>query len=518
MSIKRTANVKRNIIYALIQVIVSQLLPFAVRTVIIYRFGVEYLGLNSLFTSILSVLSLMELGFGTAVVFSLYKPVAEGNTKLICAYLSYYRKFYRIIGLVVLLVGLSLMPFLRHLVADPEMPGELNLYYCYLVFLGNSVISYLLFGYITAIPVAFQRRDIISRIGIGIALFKSVIQVIVLFVCTNFYIYLFTLPVTTIIQNTVTFIIVRKLYPGLCCKDSINKEQKRALNKKVYGLLVNKLTTVSRNSIDSLCISSFIGLAVTGIYSNYYFILAALLSFSSIICSSMMASVGNSIATENKDKNYTDMRLFDFIYMAIASWATVCMFCLYQPFVFVWVGPKMMLDIPAVIGFCLYFYVLKAGDIRWVYHEGAGLWWECRFIMIGEAVANVVLNVVLCKFFGVLGIVLATVISVFITNCILCPRVVFKEYFKNGKLKEYWLDHIWYALTMLLTAAIGWVFCNLVLPMSMVEERNIPNCVFCLLGRAIVCTLLSVVIFWLIWHRNNRYERAVIWVKRFIKV
>ena len=518
MIVKRTANVKRNIIYALIQAIVSQLLPFAVRTVIIYRFGIEYLGLNSLYASILSVLSLMELGFGTAVVFSLYKPIADGNTKLICAYLSYYRKIYRIIGVVVLLVGLSLMPFLKYLVADPELPGELNLYYCYIVILGNAVISYLLFGYITAIPIAYQRRDILSRIGIFIAVFKSAIQIIVLFACSYFYLFLITLPVTTIIQNTVVFIIIRKMYPGLCCKGTINIEQKRALNKKVYGLLVNKLTNVSRNSIDSLCISSFIGLAFTGIYSNYYYIFAALLSFSSIVCSSMMASVGNSIAIENKDKNYKDMRLFDFMYMAMAGWATVCMLCLYQPFIFVWVGPKMMLDIPAVIGMCIYFYILKAGDIRWVYHEGAGLWWECRFIMIGEAVANVLLNVLLCRTLGVFGIILATVISVFITNCIFCPVVIFKEYFKNGKLKEYWIDHISYIVTMIFSAVICWLLCNLVFPINMVAERTAVDSVICLFGRAIICTLLSISIYWLIWHRSSRFENTINWIKNFIKV
>lgn len=518
MTFRRTINVKRNILFGLAQVIISQLLPFIVRTAIIYRLGVEYLGLNSLFSSILSVLSLMELGFGTAVVYSLYKPIVAGDTELICAYLAYYRKVYRYIGFVVLIVGISIMPFLRALVRDPVLPGELNLYYCYVAYLSNAVISYLMYGYMTAIPLSFQRRDVLSCINISVTIIKCVVQVLILLVSKNYYYFLITIPVSTIIQNLFTAQIIKRMYPSICCKGEITFEQKRDLNRKVYGILINKLTSVSRNSIDSLCISALIGLALTGIYSNYYFIVTALLSFSGVVCNSMMASVGNSIVTETVDKNYSDMRLFDFIYMAIVGWATGCMFCLYQPFMFIWMGKKMMLDIPAVVGLCAYFYILKAGDIRWVYHEGAGLWWECRYIMIGETIANVLLNIFLCKVLGVAGIILATVVSVFFTNCILCPKLIFKEYFKNGKLQEYWMDHFWYMITMVLTAGGNWVICKYLFPMSLVFEREIANCVLCLVGRLIICSVLALITFWTIWHKSDRYLKAVSWLNRIMRV
>ena len=518
MSRGRIINVRRNIIYGLAQVIISQVLPFIVRTVLIYRFGVDYLGLNSLFASILSVLSLMELGFGTAVVYSLYKPIAVGDIKLIRAYLAYYKKIYRAIGLAVLLAGITLMPFLRSLVRDPILPGKLNLYLCYVIFLINSAISYLLYGYMTAIPTAFQRRDILSCINMGITLLRCAAQSIILLVCSNFYLYLIILPVTTVIQNIVTARIVKTVYPDIECCGEISLEQKHDLNKKVYGLLINKLTSVSRNSIDSLCISAFIGLAVTGMYSNYYFVVTALLSFSGVICNSMMASVGNSIATESPEKNYADLRLFDFIYMAIAGWATVCMLCLYQPFISVWVSSKMILELPAIIGLCCYYYVLKAGDIRWVYHEGAGLWWECRHIMIGEAVVNVVLNLLLCKTMGVTGVIFATVISVFITNCILCPRLIFQNYFKNGKLYEYWQDHARYAMTMFLIAGLSWGLCEQILPLHLVERREVINSLICLGGRLLICSVLAASIFWLIWHRSVQYMNAVSYMKRIIKL
>lgn len=514
----RTANVKRNIVYGLLQIAVSRVLPFCIRTIVIYRFGIEYLGLSGLFTSVLSTLSLMELGFGTAIVYSLYKPVAEGDTGLICAYLRYYRKIYRFIGLAIMTAGLCLMPFLRHLVRDPVLPGGLNLYVCYLIFLGNTVIGYLLYGYMSAIPTAYQRRDILSRIDMGCSLFGSAFKIIILLSSNSFYLYLLCIPLITIANNLIVLYVVRKRYPEISLLGGMTTEQKRDLKKKVSGILVNKLTNVSRNSIDCLCISSFIGLAATGIYDNYFLVMSSILSSVGVIYHSMMASVGNSITVESRDKNYSDMRQFDFMFMAIAGWSMVCMLCLYQPFMLTWVGKEKMFGMSIVLGLCIYYYILLAGAIRWVYHEGAGLWWECRYIMLGEAIANIVLNIILCKLLGVLGIVLSTILSVFATNCILCPELIFRIYFKNGKLHEYWTDHVRYATITALIGGICWLTCHVFLPMTMVEDRAFMKCIICLGGRLIVCTVITMCILWIVWHRSERYGNALKWIGKFKQI
>ena len=511
----RTANVKRNIIYGMVQIAVSRVFPFCIRTIVIYRFGIEYLGLTGVFTSVLSTLSLMELGFGTAIVYSMYKPVAEGDTGLICAYLKYYRKIYRFIGMAILMVGLCLMPFLRNLVHDPVLPGGLDLYVCYLIFLGNAVIGYLLYGYITAIPTAYQRRDILSRIDMDCSLFGSAIKVFILLSSNSFYLYLICMPLITIVNNLVVLYVVRKMYPEISLQGELTSEQKLDLKKKVSGILVNKLTNVSRNSIDYLCISAFIGLAATGIYNNYFLVMSSILSTAVMVCTSMMASVGNSIATESRQKNYSDMRLFDFMFMPIAGWSMVCMLCLYQPFMLTWVGKEKMFDISIVLELCLYYYILLAGAIRWVYHEGAGLWWECRYIMLGEAIANIVLNIILCRLLGVAGIVLATILSAFATNCILCPELIFRKYFKNGKLHEYWMDHFQYATTTALIGGACWLTCHMLLPMTMVVEREITNCIICLVGRLLACTIITMGILWIVWYRSERYNNAIKWIGKF---
>ena len=339
---------------------VSLVLPFIVRTILIYRFGVDYLGINSVFASVLEVLSVMELGFGTAIVYNMYKPVAAGDTGQICAYLSYYRRIYRIIGLMILAAGLIIIPFLKVLVKDPELPGGLNLYACYLIFLFNSVVSYLLYGYMDSLPLAFQRRDILSRVDMSMAVLRCIMQSMLLISSDNFYLYLLSIPVITILRNLLTATVTRRLYPDITCRGKLPQEQIIDLHKRVYGLFINKLTVISRNGIDTICISAFISIVAVGIYSNYYFIMAGLISVSIMICQSMMASVGNSIATESSDKNYMNMRSFDFIYMTLTGWATTCLICLYQPFISFWLGDGMKLGTNVVLGICLYFYVLKA--------------------------------------------------------------------------------------------------------------------------------------------------------------
>ena len=514
IQIGRIGNVKRNIYYGFAQVAITQLFPFVTRTIIIYSFGVEFLGINSLFSSILNVLSLMELGFGTAVVFSMYKPVAENDIDQLCAYLAYYKKIYRSVGLSIMVSGLTIIPFIRYMVNSTILPSELNLVICYLIFLSDSVISYILYGYYSAIPIAFQRRDILSRIDLCAMGLKCIVQIMALSLANSFYGYLFVIPGTTIVKNLMTALVVRYKYPDIICRGKLNDQQIIELKKRVRGILISKVTGISRNGIDSICISSFIGLAILGIYNNYLYIMSGIIAFSSMLRSAMIASVGNSIVVENREKNYDDMRIIDGIYMTISGWATVCMFCLYQPFIFVWIGSDMLLEYPMVIGICLYFYILKNGDIQWLYQEGAGLWYENRFIMLGEALLNCFLNILLCKNMGVLGIILATVISVFITNVILCPRLLFKMYFGISRLKKYWIDHMLYTCTMVLSAVACCFLCSCIFPLSMLVGRIVVNSVLCLVGRLLLCTLFTFMIVWIIWHRSERYKRAKAWIKR----
>ena len=175
--ISRTQTVKYSVLTGILRQGVSLLLPFLTRSLIIYCFGLRYVGVNSLFSSLLQVLNLAELGFGTAIVYCLYKPIAQQDTATVCNYLNHYRKVYRVIGALILLIGILFIPLLPHLVQDAVLPGGIDLTLCYLIFLSDTVISYFCFGYMTAIPTAAQRLDLLNRWDIVFLVAKTLLQV-----------------------------------------------------------------------------------------------------------------------------------------------------------------------------------------------------------------------------------------------------------------------------------------------------------------------------------------------------
>lgn len=500
--LERTKNVKRNVLFGLLQRCVSLLLPFLVRTVLIYRFGAEYLGLNSVFSSILQVLNLAEMGFGSAVTFSMYRPVAEGSREEICALLNACRKIYRRIGIFIFCAGAALMPFLPRLIADAQVPGDLNLYLWYLIFLSDSVLSYLLFGYKSSIPSAFQRNDLLSRVDAAIMVCKSAVQILVLLYAESFYWYLLAFPVFTILRNLAVSHMVSTHYPEYVCRGEISTARREDLRKRVRGLLISRLCIASRSGIDSICISAILGLRLTGMYNNYYYIMNTLVGVSMILCQAMIPGIGNSIVTETVEKNYRDMRRFQFMYLVIAGWAAACLLCLYQPFMRLWVGEQLMLSDSVMVILTVYFYLLKMGDMRWVYSEGAGLWWECRYLMILEAVVNVSLNILFVYLWGVFGIALATVISLFFVNFLGSSHILFHCYFKNRKLREYFTDHLRYLLMAVLCCAVTYAAC---------PDAG-GSALKGFLVRIPVCMVLPPACYWLICHGTEEFRDSRRWL------
>lgn len=521
----RSCNVGRNILFELLNRFFAFLLPFIVRSVLISRFGALYLGMNSLLASIFQMLNLAELGFGAAVVYSLYRPIAESDTDMVCAYLGTYRKIYRVIGVVILTVGLALMPFFPYVLRGQIVPGDMDVFIWYLIFLAEAVASYLLFGYKSAIPSALQRNDLLCRVDTVVLIGRSMVQIAFLLLTDNFYFYLLTSLGFTVLRNFLISHLVEKYYPHYVCRGHIDTVQFEELKRLVSGLSLSKFRGASRHMIDSLCITVFVGLTMTAIYSNYFLIFGAVISLFGIIGTSMAASVGNSIVTESVEKNYLDMRRFNFMYMLLAGWAVICMLCLYQPFVRLWVGQDLMLGMPEVVALCLYFYVLKMGDMRWIYFEGAGLWWKARYIVIAEIAANIVLNLLLAKYWGVLGIILATLISLFFINFIGEAWILFKEYFKNGHLSTFFVDQALYFGVTGVLAAICFGGCE---EISGWLSDWIIDCVsgvvtigqfklFELAGlvvRLLFCTLMTVGGYFLVYHHTVRYRDAKEWVKR----
>lgn len=499
MKLNRSENTLRNARFALINKIISILGPFAVRTVFIHTLGAKYLGLNSLFTSILNVLNLTELGFGTAVVFNMYKAIADDDNKTISALLLFYKKIYRIVGTIITVIGLGLIPFLGSLInGTPDV--EINIAIIYLIYLLNTVVSYFAFGYMGSLLSAFQRNDIKTKILSVCSVIMYSIQIIILITVRNYYIYIGIMPVFTIVENLLIARRAKKMFPQYPPRGDLENKKKAEIQEKVKGLLISNICGVSRNSFDSIFISMFLGLTEIAIYNNYYYIMNSVAAFVSIVINATVAGAGNSVASETPEKNYSDMMKMNFLYMWISGWCTVCLLCLYQQFMQFWAGPQLMLPISSVILICVYFYVLRMGDIRTIYSQACGLWWENRYRSLLEAATNIVLNYILGKIWGINGIIAATLISLFFINFCYGTRIIYKYYFKTINIKEYYVFHLMYGFLTIVICAVTYAITN-ILPMS-------P---FALVLRIIVCIVVPNALYYFALRKQKRFKETIPW-------
>lgn len=501
MRLDKTKNAVRNMGFGLLNKITSIVMPFAVRTVFIRVLGMEYLGLSSLFSSVLMVLSLAELGFSSAIVYHMYKPIAEDDAATINALLNYYKTVYRVIGGVILGFGCLLIPVLPYLIKG-DVPGDVNLTVIYLIYLGNTAASYFLFAYYSALISAFQREDLISKTNILVTCFMHVVQILCLLVVKNYYAYLAIMPIFTILNDIRIRVVARRVFPEYQPKGKIGPEIKADIRQKVSGLMISKVSGVSRNAFDSIFLAMFLGLADTAMYNNYYYIMNSISALMVMFTTSITAGVGNSVALDSVEENYRNMKKMNFLYMWISGWFSVCLLCLYQPFMKLWVGEELMFSMKTVILICLYFYVLKIGDIRTVYVDTKGAWWESRYRAIMEAVANISLNYLLGKYFGVNGIILATLLSLFFINFLYGSQIIFGYYFGKDKIRDYYLTNVNYAVATGIVAVITFGIC------ACIRIENLTG----LIIKAVICASIPNLVYWVLYRKTNDYQLAITWV------
>lgn len=484
MEKSRTKNTTRNIGAGLVNQIISIVLPFINRTVILWTLGAEFTGLAGLFSSILSVLNMAELGFNTAVVYSLYKPMADKDHQKICEIVSLFKRIYSVVGTVVLLGGLVVMPFLPHLI-NGSYPDTVNLYLVYLLYLINSAVSYYLFAYKECLLIADQRQDIAKNIRTIVNILRYTVQFLVLVITKDFYAYLIVSIAGTVFTNLLIHISTRKRYP-FYKRIRVGLKIPSEMKKQISGLMINKICDTFRNSFDSLVISSFIGLTATAIYGNYYYIYSALYGIMLVIANAMSASVGNSIVKNSEETNYKHLLTFSQLFAGIVGFCTVALACLYQPFMKIWAGEDLLLPMFDMLLFCVYFYAINMNNIRNQYISGTGMWWKLKVSYVVEAVANLLLNFVLGKLFGITGVILATIITIFLFNYLQRNKVLFNEYFKKEKISEFYKQQFFY----LLLTAIG-----LIISLLICEKLPFDG-VLNMIARVVVCMVVPNAIYY----------------------
>lgn len=448
----RLGNTLRNFKFGAAAQLVVTLLGFVSRTVFIRVLGMEYSGVNGLYTSILDVLSLTELGLADVVIYSLYKPLAEGDTDRLAALMGYYKVIYRYIALAVGAIGLCLVPFLRVLVKSQIDRFHLVLYY--LMFLANSVCSYLLV-YKASIIQADQKRYLISKYNMLFKLLATLLQIVLLLVLRNFTVYLSIQIGMTVVNNLYVSRKADRLYPCLREKRELPKEEKKAIFRDVRHMFSYKAGGQLLTGTDNLYISSMISTATVGIYDNYTMIQTMVVSaFTNTLNQAVLGSIGNLNATGTQEQK---KRIFD-VYSLVFSWITtfcaLSLLALYNPFIRIWAGEDWLLPMSTVAVICLNYFLPNVLTPVWSYRNTTGLFRETRNILLYAAGINLVLSYFMGLRWRLTGILAATAVSRVLTSFWYEPYLLHKRIFGCSSIPFFLRQGAYLGIVVLSFAAI----------------------------------------------------------------
>lgn len=506
MRIERSKNAINSIKAGMVLRIYQMVVPFLMRTAMIYIMGVQYLGLNSLFVSVIQVLSLAELGVGNAMVFAMYKPIAQDDEQMICALMRLYRKYYRIIGSLIGAVGLVLTPMVPRLISG-EIPQDMNIYVLYLLNLAATVLTYWLFAYKNCLLQAHQRNDIVSWITVITYTVQWGLQLLVLVVYHNYYLYLIVALVTQVLNNVISAVIVTKKYPKYKPAGKLSRETVKSINQKIRDLFTAKIGTVVLKSSDTIVLSVFLGLTVLAVFQNYFFVISSVSSIIEIILASMIAGLGNSYVLESREKNYCDLKKFSFLFLWLTGVCTCCFLGMYQPFMEIWVGKELMLGMGEVICFASYFFVYTLNRLLNVYKDAAGLWHVDRFRPLVKACVNLCLNLLLVKTWGIYGVLLSTVVTLAIIGMPWILHNLFNHFFEKKMLKAYVLQLL---IQVAATVVAGALVCLICAQLHLTPVAQLVCC-------GIVSVLVPNMLFFVLFNRTQQFFLSVRFADKITK-
>ena len=474
------------------------------RIIFVRYLSADYLGANGLFTNVISMLSLAELGVGGAIVYSLYKPLAENDEKKIASLVKLYGKAYRIIGLVVGGIGLSLMPFLNIIIRTPPHIHE-SIYLLYAINLFNVASTYF-FSYKSSLLVASQRNYIVSGLNYFITVLQSIIQMIALVLFRNYLVYLLIQTVGTFIYNIWVSKVAEKFFPYIKNKDiqPLSKAEITKITHNVRDLMVYKISGLLVNSTDNILITFFKGLSITGIASNYTLLVNTLASLLNQIFNGLIASVGNHNAIEENEKKYELFRFLNLMNFWIFGWASVgILFCSSDIVQFLF-GKNYVLSIEIPLIMALNFYTVGLQNAVQTYKHTMGLFYYGRFIHLFTGILNIILSIILCQVCGLFVILIATLFARLLTNIWYDPYAVFKYGFHLSPIK-YLKTYIHYILVMIITTiACGITF----------KYINLQVTFVMIIIKMIICSLISNVIFYLVFRNTHEFTKLCEIVKK----
>lgn len=500
----RTKNSTKNILIGIFKNCIMMIIAFISRKLFIVYIGVEYLGINGLFTNILSLLSMADLGFGTAMSFSFYKPLAENDHRKISALVNFYKKVYHFIAAGIFIIGVGIIPFLDKIINLETPIPHITLYY--MIFLLNTVVSYL-FIYKSSIISADQKNYLIDKFTIFVNVGKLLIQCLSLVIFKDYVIYISINIVATLINNLMISNQANKLYPYIKHKEELTKKEKKSIFNNLKSVFIYKISSSLLNSIDNIVISTYISTAAVGYYSNYYTVISSLISFITIIFTSLTASVGNLIVTESADKKYEIFELMQKISFWISGFVTICTYVLINDFISIWLGPNYAMGDLMAIAVALNLFFSTSMQPIWIFREATGLYRRTKYIMLIASGINLILSILFAKILGVPGVIIATILSRVFTYFWFEPNILFKEFFDRGVL-SYYFDYFFNVFFVVLIGKIS---------ITIFNNLFVSNSWMIWFLKAIILTLFVNVFYIIINYKNGTIEIILTKIKYLLK-
>lgn len=491
----RKKNSVKNMIASFASNIVTIIIGLIAQAIFIKILGTEYLGLNGLFSNIISMLAIVELGVGNAIIYNLYKPIAENNIEKIKSLMQFYKKSYRIIGFIVLLIGLVLIPFLPFLIE--EVTIDINIVLVFLLFLLDTVCSYFL-SYKRSILYANQKNYLVNFIHIIYTILLNTLQLIVLFFTKNYYLYLGLKIIMRIMENLFITIVANKMYSYLknTAVEPLDKNTEKDIFKKVKALFFHKIGSFVVLGTDNIIISRFLGLVTVGLYSNYYMIINAVQTIFGQVIQSTTASIGNLLVTETKEKQFDVFKKIRFINFWIACFSSIAVLVVMDSFIRIWLGKEYLLATAVLIVLVFNLFQKLMRNTYVSFKEAAGIYYEDRFVPLVESLLNIIFSILLVKQFGLVGVFVGTIISGFALWCYSYPKYVYKKLFARNYI-DYTKETLGYILLFLVLASGTYFIASFI---------HFHNVYFEFLAHAFVSLIVPNFILLLIFYKNENFK------------
>lgn len=487
----RTKNSIYNLIGNFGVFIVKTIMTFIVRAILISEISQAYIGVNSLFTNILSILSLAELGISSAIGFSLYKPLSENNNKDVSTLMSFYRKAYFAIGSIIFVLGLSIIPFLTLIVKESIN----HLFIIYILFLINTCSSYFL-SYKDILITSDQKSYLLTKITLFSTFLINCSEIIILLSTKNYIFYLLIKIFLTIIERLFINLFISRKYSNVefKSKNKLEEKTKKEIFKNVKAMFYHKIGDCMINSTDNIIISSFINISTVALYSNYLLIISYLMSFASIVYNSLLASLGNLVVSEGKEKKYEIFKKINFLGFSIFSFSTVILMNVFNVFIELFAGKDYVLNMVTVTIIVINFYITGMRVPSSNMKTAAGLFDVDKYTPIIQSIINIVFSIILSIKFGLNGVLIGTFLSSILPS-IQRPYIVYKHILKKSS-KEYFIEYFKYAVLTIFATVIT-ILIN--------STININSNILLFFQRSIISAVIYLLIYIIVFYKKKEF-------------